>query len=315
MIKRAAGIFWVILCVLALSGCTAENVQDLQVTENNAVSDTVDENRAGDGKSESGESDRESEPQIQQDDRMQDWENLKYGDVTLYNLAQEDKVCIRVEPSVLRDYLFYYYIPEDEDQEWIRKFMESLPPEQRDYEGMPTGMKETGWQIIWQGKEFRGFEGGYLCDSYVDEKLGYVECFVEVPKLCDYIQIMLQEKIDYYRFDPAEINNIISAKLDVCGFITNDTFYSQTITDEEILKKFEEWFSHAEYIYGGADCGNQDACLELLLESGERVRLSIATDSCPNFGINGMYYDYRPLIDWDNREFFECFDEIVWQER
>lgn len=32
------------------------------------------------------------------------------------------------------------------------------------------------------------------------------------------------------------------------------------------------------------------SCLELTLASGEIVRLSVATDSCPNFGINGVYY-------------------------
>ena len=48
------------------------------------------------------------------------------------------------------------------------------------------------------------------------------------------------------------------------------------------------------------------------MANGEVVYLSVATDSCSNFGINGIYYDYRPTPVWDNREFFEQFDKIPW---
>ena len=54
------------------------------------------------------------------------------------------------------------------------------------------------------------------------------------------------------------------------------------------------------------------ACLELTLANGEVVSLSVAADSCPNFAVNGVYYDYRPTAVWDSREFYECFDEIPW---
>ncbi len=302
MIKKVTGVFLIVVCVLALAGCDAGNVQV----------NTTDENHTEDGSNETVEKDTESKSQTEQKSIIENSDNLIYGETTLYRQAEMDKVCICVEPSALRDYLSYYYIPEDQDQEWIQEFMDTLPSEGKPYTGMTKDMKETGWKIIWQDKFFLVLKGGYLYD--LNSSGTDMEYLIEAPKLCDYIQIMLQENMDYDPFEPADIDNIVSAKLDVCGYLTGNEFYSQTITDEETLNKFEEWFSNAEYILGGADCGNQNACLELTLESGEKVCLSIATDSCPNFGINGIYYDYRPTSAWDNREFFDCFDEIGWEE-
>ena len=242
-------------------------------------------------------------------DEAQNLDNMMYREGILYQQAEADKVCIRVEPSVLRDKLIYYYIPAKEDQEWLINRIESLDLNGEPFDRRWEGKKETGWRICYNDIEFMVFEGGYLYYTYESEN-GSMECLIEDPKLCDYIQIMLHEELAYYQFDITKIENIISAKLDVCGNSTNWEEYSQTITDEETLNQFADWFSNADYIYGGVDCANECACLELTLASGEVVRLSVATDSCPNFGINGVYYDYRPTSDWDNREFFECFDEI-----
>ena len=114
-----------------------------------------------------------------------------------------------------------------------------------------------------------------------------MECFIEASKLCDYIQIMLRE-IGYLNYDVSDIKHIVSAKLDVKSTFTGGQFYSQTITDAETLQKFEEWFSNAKYMYGGTECGTQYACLELTLANGDVVKLSMATDSCPNFHIDGV---------------------------
>ena len=141
-----------------------------------------------------------------------------------------------------------------------------------------------------------------------------MECFIEAPKLYDYIQIMLIEETGYQNFDVSNIKDIVSAKLDVNCIFTGWQFYSQTITDVEILQKFEEWFRNAEYIFGGADCGNEGSCLELTLVNGNVVKLCMATDSCTNFSIDGVAYDYRPRSeDWDNREFYKYFSEIPWE--
>lgn len=244
-------------------------------------------------------------------DEVQNLDDMIHRESVLYQQAEADKVCVRVEPSILRDNLIYYYIPVEEDQEWLINRIESLDLNGEPFDRRWEGKKETGWKILYNDVEFMVFEGGYLYYAY-DGENGVMECLIENPKLCDYIQIMLQEELDYYKFDVTKIENIISAKLDVCSHSTNWEYYTQTITDEETLKQFENWFRNAEYIYGGMGCANQCACLELTLASGEVVRLSVATDSCSNFGINGVYYDYRPTSDWDNREFFDCFDEIPW---
>lgn len=232
--------------------------------------------------------------------------------IVLYEQPEADKVCIKVQPSMIRENAYYYYIPTDKDQEWLSAQVEALDLEGQPFDRRWEGHKERGWQIIYNDMEIRVFEGGYLYYTYDDEK-GMMECFIEAPKLCDYIQIMLTEKIGYQNYDVSDIKDIVSAKLDVKSAFTSGQFYSQTITDAETLQKFEEWFSNAEYMYGGTECGTQYACLELTLANGDVMKLSMATDSCPNFHIDGVAYDYRPVSDWNNSEFYKCFNEIPWE--
>lgn len=239
-------------------------------------------------------------------------ENDPIQNIMLYEQPEADKVCIKVQPSMIRENAYYYYIPTDKDQEWLSAQVEALDLEGQPFDRRWEGHKEKGWQIIYNDMEIRVFEGGYLYYTFDDEK-GMMECFIEAPKLCDYIQIMLTEKIGYQNYDVSDIKDIVSAKLDVKSAFTGGQFYSQTITDTEILQKFEEWFSNAEYMLNGTDCGNRYACLELTLANGDVVKLSMATDSCPNFHIDGVAYDYRPVSDWNNSEFYKCFNEIPWE--
>ena len=239
-------------------------------------------------------------------------ENDPIQNIMLYEQPEADKVCIKVQPSMIRENAYYYYIPTDKDQEWLSAQVEALDLEGQPFDRRWEGHKEKGWQIIYNDMEIRVFEGGYLYYIYDDEK-GMMECFIEAPKLCDYIQIMLTEKIGYQNYDVSDIKDIVSAKLDVKSTFTGGQFYSQTITDAETLQKFEEWFSNAEYMYGGTECGTQYACLELTLANGDVVKLSMATDSCPNFHIDGVAYDYRPGSNWNNSEFYKCFNEIPWE--
>ena len=308
--KNVVFMFVIMLIVINITGCTAKSAGN--ESDINTIESIINESIQNNENSVETENVRQTEPQEKPEDIIENWDNIVYGETVLMRRAQADKVCIVVQPSVLRKYSFYYYIPEDEDQKWLQNYMNTLTPEGEPYTGKWVGMKEKGWQVAYQDKSFMVFEGGYLEYSYIDETGEMMEYFVEAPKLCDYIQIMLQEKLNYNSFNPANIENIVSAKLDVQSMSTNKKFYSQTITEEDTLKLFEDWFCNAEYILGGADCGNQDACLELTLADGEVVRLSVATDSCSNFGINGLYYDYRPTSNWDNKDFFMCFDEIPW---
>lgn len=239
-------------------------------------------------------------------------ENDAIQNILLYEQPEPDKVCIKVEPSMIREHAYYYYIPTDKDQKWLSAQVAALDLEGQPFDRRWEGHREKGWQIIYNDMEIRVFEGGYLYYTYDDEK-GMMECFIEAPELCDYIQIMLTEKIGYQNYDISSIKDIVSAKLDVNSAFTGGQFYSQTITDTETLQRFEEWFSNAEYIYGGTECGTQYACLELTLVNGDVVKLSMATDSCPNFHMDGVAYDYRPVSDWNNSEFYKCFNEIPWE--
>ena len=239
-------------------------------------------------------------------------ENDSIQDIVLYEQPEAGRVCIKVQPSMVSEYAYYYYIPTGKDQEWLSAQVEALDLEGKPFDRRWEGHKERGWQIIYNDLEIRAFEGGYLYYTYDDEN-GIMESFIEAPKLCDYIQIMLKEEIGYQSYDVSQIKDIVSAKLDVKSAFTGGEFYSQTITDAETLQKFEEWFRNAEYIYGGTECGTQFTCLELTLASGDVVKLSMAADSCPNFHTGGVAYDYRPVSDWNNSEFYKCFNEIPWE--
>ena len=313
--KRKVAVILLSMC-MGIAGCAANGTSDGNDTK---TVESMEEESAGsdmaDGAAGSGEA-LQQEKQTEQGDavqNVQEEDGMLYQDVVLTREAPADKVSIAVHPSVLSTYSIYYYTPEGGAQEWLRQFLDTLPSEGAAGTGLQKGLKETGWQVVYEDKYFMAFEGGYLQYSFTDEKGELVECFAEAPKLCDYIQIMLQEKLGYASFDPADIKDIVSARMEVCSLFTDYELYSQTVTDEETLKLLEDWFSNAEYIYGGADCGNQCACLELTLADGETVFLSMAVDSCPNFGINGVYYDYRPVSDWEKQEFFKLFDEIPWE--
>lgn len=242
-------------------------------------------------------------------------DELLCNGLVLTSQPDPDKISIHVQPSVIRSYITYYYIPGEEEQKWLEDYMNKLPSEGEPFSRRWEGKKETGYRILWQGKEYMVFEGGYLYYTYDDAEKGAMEYMVEEPKLCDYVQVMLQEELGYNLYKTEEIQNIASAKLEVCDFFTNYAQYSQTITDKDTLKQLESWFTNAQYIYGGVDCGNQYACLELTLENGKVIPISVATDSCTNIGINGIYYKYFPSGSQDSRAFFELFDEIPWEHQ
>ncbi len=141
------------------------------------------------------------------------------------------------------------------------------------------------------------FNVNYLCIAHlliVHFRISYKRKLVNILNLLIY---------SYQNYDVSDIKDIVSAKLDVKSAFTGGQFYSQTITDAETLQKFEEWFRNAEYMYGGTECGTQCACLELTLANGDVVKLSMATDSFTNFHIDGVAYDYRPVSDWNTKEF------------
>lgn len=239
-------------------------------------------------------------------------EYMIYQDVKLYRNPQPDQVCIKVEPAGIRENLYYYFIPAGEAQEKLKSYMDGLKDKWQQHDMRWQGRKEAGYQICYQGKEYMAFEDGCLYATDTDDERGVLESLVEEKELCEFVQQLLAEHLAYEAVDVTQIKDIVSAKLNVCSIGTNWEACSQTITDKATLELFEDWFQNATYIFGGADCGNNDSCLELTLANGEIIKLSLATDSCPNFGVNGVYYEYRTEPYADNSKFWECFDEIPW---
>ena len=218
--KRKMAVILLLVC-MAVAGCTAKgtgNEGDTEAAErmeDESAKSGVTDGEAG--RDENAQQQRQAEPEaaVQEED-MED--SMLYRDAVLTREAPEDKVSILVQPSVLRTYSSYYYTPGGVDQEWLRQFMDSLPAGGESGTGLQKGLKETGWQIAYGDKCFMAFEGGYLQWSDVDEKGDFAEYFTEAPKLCDYIQIMLQEKLGYTSFEPADIKDIVSARLDIRSF-------------------------------------------------------------------------------------------------
>ena len=78
-------------------------------------------------------------------------EEKEAGEIAvLYRLPEADKVCIRVEPSLVREDTGGYYIPEGRYQEGIRRALEKLPSEGEPYAKRWKGRKETGWRIAYK---------------------------------------------------------------------------------------------------------------------------------------------------------------------
>lgn len=243
--------------------------------------------------------------------------SMVYHGITLYTASEPDRVCICVQPSELRKQLDYFYIPSGSAQSRLISLMEDMEPDwQKDSAHSiitKKGLKETGYTLCYQGRAYMVFEGGYLYTTDLSPENDFVEFLVRNEALCDLVQQLLSDELGYEPIDISQIHDIVSAKLDVCSIFTDWEYYSQTITDQKILALFEDWFGNAAYIQYGADCGNQNACLELTCADGSVFRLSLATDSCSNFGVNGVYYDYRPKASWDNAEFYRLFDEIPYE--
>lgn len=240
--------------------------------------------------------------------------SIKYGETILYDERKENMVCIEIQPSMIREKIGYYYIPEGEEQNTLIELVSEIDEKWEEHDKRWKGMKETGWTIWYNDIEYKVFEGGYLYRTYTDEEKGTVEYFEQKEELYHLVNPIM-ERIGYNSVDITQIKDIVSAKLELTGFRTDGKLKTQTITDKEMLSDFEKWFSEAEYILWGTDCGNQDSCLELTLADGRTIKLSMATDSCPNYSVNGVCYDYRPKEyrtsgGWYSDDLFKCFDEI-----
>lgn len=239
----------------------------------------------------------------------------------LYSEPQEDKVCISVQPSEIREQLEYYYIPEGDKQEELKKMldsMEELSAEMANHvkKSVDNGKIKVqwGWNLRYNEKYYRVYNDGYFVSVNLNEE-NIVDVFYEQNlELYEKISDLLLQELDYGVVDISTIKDIVSATLTVKAYRTDHKLYSQTITDEESLKKIEQWFSNAKPVPGVYDCGCDGASLVLKTASGEEIKMSLATDSCTLFAVNGEFYDYRPKEkvneNWDSERVYELFDQI-----
>lgn len=238
----------------------------------------------------------------------------------VYSSPIEDKVCIEIEPAEIREHVLYYYIPEEELQIELKEQMEVLELKWELSDRLWEKHKETGWAIRYQGEKWSVLDGKYLYRTYHDEEKGMMECLIEASKLCSTIQELLIKELNYQPIELSEIRDLVSVTLEMQGFRTEDIFYQKTITDKPLLQQFEDWFSGATYLYPGAECGKQQACLIFTREDGTVIRGCIATDSCTIFNLNGVDYDYRTksyrkLGNTTSEYLFGCFDESLRMDR
>ena len=115
------------LIFINITGCTAKNAGN--ESDINTIESFINESIQDDETSVETEDDEKIETQAKPEDTIQNWDNMIYGENVLMRQAQADKVCIIVQPSVLRKYSFYYYIPEDEEQKWLQNSMNTLARE------------------------------------------------------------------------------------------------------------------------------------------------------------------------------------------
>ncbi|MDE6915979.1 MAG: hypothetical protein K2P39_04180 [Lachnospiraceae bacterium] len=244
-------------------------------------------------------------------------EGILYNNVALYSEKKENQVCIELQPSIIRPSISYYYIPAGALQKELTALVGGLEPETESADFGWKGMRESGWKLHYQDLILTAFDGGYLhCLQEDPSTDSSVEYLVQDLQLFDMVQTTLAQTLDYRPFDITQIKEVTSAKLEMQNLFTGYERRSQTITDPETLRTLEDLFCNAAYIYGGAACGNEGACLELTLADGRTVRLSMSADSCTNYGINGVYYDYRPAEhrkdgSWQSSDFYQYFDQIL----
>lgn len=233
---------------------------------------------------------------------------------------QDGAVNIGYSPVVFGDDGVRYFVPEEKPlREKLLIALENLSPQNEAGDGGIVGKQSLGCFVIYNGVEWELFSENCLV-TWIENESGELVQIMETPEtnwncvnICEYVLDVLREEMHYEPVDVTAWTGITAATLDYVDDKTKKRA-SQTITDEETLKRLEQWFSQAEVVNGGSGCPFYSAMLTFNFENGEKVSMMVAEDSCPVFKINGVYYDYRPAEyrgwGWDNETFMKLFDEI-----
>ena len=307
-----------LLAVLILSaccmGCTLGRPLKNSDTENEEGLKTEEVLQENQEKEEA-----ETEKTLAKEENITDTMVEKYN---LYTEPQEGKVCIRVQPSEIREQLDYYYIPSEEIQEELKEMLNHM---EELLEGnkvdvitqIQSGEIDTywNWSIIYNKKYYKVYGEGYFASLEMGtENIGPEVFYESNLRLYERISNLLIQDLDYGIVDLSTIKDLTSATLQVKAKRTDYKLYTQTIADKESLKKLEQWFSNAREIVGLYDCESDSAALLLETANGDKIRMSLAADGCTIFSINGVFYDFKPneklVEEWHSNHVYELFDRI-----
>lgn len=327
----------VLVCALlfGVTGCTiggSRQNSGKTGNERNDHTDSTGKNEADTDQTENWNETKKNEASKHENPKKEDDSQLLTDPVT-------DKVCILVYPDEAGIDWGYYVVDEDK-QERLQELIDNLDVTKiyyekekaenleddpkavyhENYEGLKENIKSLGCSIAYQGTEWELYSNGYLLSSPPQE--GESDLWgAQSEELSTMVWQVAGEKFGYAEFSPEEIKNIESATLTYIGMSREQDGeqHMQKIEDKEILDILEERLSHAEEIQGGSACPFYEAVLTLELESGKRIKMSLATDSCSMFRVNGIYYDYMPEGAQDinpgdigyNGVLYEYFDEIL----
>ena len=323
--KKTSSIAILLIIVLSVAciGCTfGKPMDDVTATKVNETGMTnADKNEEGVPGTDSNASTQKNENNDSQGIVVTDEEwatetvleadkiTQKYTNV--YDKPEKDKVCILIQPSELREQLSYYYIPEDEVQKELRRLlnnMKALSEVDPKKPNLKLGFS-CGWSLEYDDKWYQVFESGYIIE--------HVNFYEQNQELIDKVNSLLLQELNYGMIDIETITDVTSATLSVKDFRTDYQLCEQTITDKNKLKNLEQWFRNAKRVsgvYDLYDCGNNGAELLLKTSSGKEIKMSLATDDCTIFVINGIYYNYRPADKitegWYSNHVFDLFDQI-----
>lgn len=209
-----------------------------------------------------------------------------------------------------------YYTPQGAEQRELQKLARKLDAAHNCFKKERkqwANAREMGYEIYYAGGYWQVFSGGYLWlvgkgDEYIgDEKTQ--ETLIHLPELCRLSERIVREKLNYAAIDLKELHDISSAFL---VYRTRKGVQNkQKITDSKSLKTLEKIFSGAVYTPGGSGCPYGNGILSLYRKDGQRIVLSLATDDCEMFRINGIYYDYEGRKTFQNgKKLKKIFDRI-----
>ena len=222
----------------------------------------------------------------------------------LHEEAAPEKICIGILPTTLSTSYadFWYIIPEN--QELLLEYFEAAAARATELQ-WDSDIAQSGWVIEYQGQCWWAMEDGSFRG---DRTIGPDDA----KALYDICREAIKEAGFGNSVRPQDITGITSATLSWNGGTTimdPDLLKGAVIvTEPYVLKRLEALFSNSRY-YGSVQCPF-GALLELTLENGETLVLSMATDSCASWMSEGMAYGYGEMTNVGiegNEEFYSFF--------